>query len=332
MIPVGGGGKATAASAGTDDSGDDPPGAEGTDVASTDKPGDEPEETVDQKSEEKPAGREVPFFVIGAGFELGGRRFRPNSQDVTGLREYDAGAVPLVRLTGELNPLAFAHSKLASGWGVFASYGRATPLDSTAKLASGMEVNVPTVWTEIDLGLRYRYRFSAGTFLGAAFAGSTTFVDVDDAAGNVHRTIGVNAVWLGEIVGIDVDLAHSAGFFERDRSTLVASSGVTTLTGNIVVALPARRAEYGLRPYFVAGGGLLRVGIDHFSDVLPVRKTSPAIDVGGGVLGFITNRVGVCWELRRFGSLSRTTEEHGVSFGGEHLTFWRASMALAIRY
>jgi len=49
------------------------------------------------------------------------------------------------------------------------------------------------------------------------------------------------------------------------------------------------------------------------------------------VLGFITNRIGVCWDVRRFTSLSRTTEERGISIGGERLSFWRASMALAIR-
>jgi hypothetical protein len=75
----------------------------------------------------------------------------------------------------------------------------------------------------------------------------------------------------------------------------------------------------------------MRVRIDHAFGVLPVAKTAPAIDVGGGVLGFITNRIGVCWEVRRFTSLSRTTEQ-GLSIGGERLSFWRASMALVIRY
>ena len=169
-------------------------------------------------------------------------------------------------------------------------------------------------------------------FIGVTFEGATTFVFSETAAGKPHAMIGVNAVWLREIFGIDVDLAHAPGFFQDDDpGHLVLSSSVTTLTGNFVVAVPARKAEYGLRPYFVGGAGLMRVQIDHALGVLPVSKTLPAIDVGGGVLGFITNRTGVCWEVRRFSSLSRTTEQ-GLSIGAEQLSFWRASMALAIRY
>jgi hypothetical protein len=168
--------------------------------------------------------------------------------------------------------------------------------------------------------------------IGVTFEGGTTFVDSENAVGKPHTVLGVNAVWLREIFGVDVDLAHALGFFQADDPRhLVVSSGVTTLTGNIVVAAPARKTEYGLRPYFVGGAGLMRIRIDHPFGVLPVAKTSPAIDVGGGVLGFITTRIGVSWEVRRFTSLSRTTEQ-GLSIGGERLSFWRASMALAIRY
>lgn len=170
-------------------------------------------------------------------------------------------------------------------------------------------------------------------FLGATFSGDTTFVDSENAAGKVHTTIGVNVAWLGEIVGVDVDLARTYGFFQSDRPVpLVVGSSVTTLTGNVILAAPGRKTEYGLRPYLAGGAGLMRVRIDHPFGVLPVAKTMPTLDVGGGVTGFLTNRVGVCWELRYFNSLSRTTEEKGVSFGGEQLSFWRASMALAIRY
>jgi hypothetical protein len=169
-------------------------------------------------------------------------------------------------------------------------------------------------------------------FIGVTFEGATTFVDAE-AVGKPHVVIGVNAAWLREIVGLEVDLARLPGFFQADDpGHLVLSSAVTTLTGNFVLAAPARKTQYGLRPYFVGGAGLMRVRIDHSLDVLPVSKTSPAIDIGGGVIGFITNRIGVVWDVRRFASLSRTTEERGVSIGGERLSFWRASTALVIRY
>ena len=128
--------------------------------------GDDPDAAVEREDAVTPEGRQVPYFSVGAGFELGGRRFRPNSDTVTGLREYDAGAVPMIRLAGELNPLAFSSNKWVSGWGIYASYARATPLDSAARLESGEEVDVPTEWSELDVGARFRYRFATDSHLG----------------------------------------------------------------------------------------------------------------------------------------------------------------------
>ena len=54
--------------------------------------------------------------------------------------------------------------------------------------------------------------------------------------------------------------------------------------------------------------------------------------VGGGATGFVTDRVGVDWQLRYFRSVGGVDEQQGLSLGAEQLSFWRASMALVIRY
>ena len=100
---------------------------------------------------------------------------------------------------------------------------------------------------------------------------------------------------------------------------------MTTLTGNVTVALPKRLVEYTLRPYFVGGAGLMTVRIDQFNNLFDISKNLNAIDVGGGVTGFLTNRIGLNWEVRHFRSI-------GESQGPPELSFWRANMALAIRY
>jgi len=168
-------------------------------------------------------------------------------------------------------------------------------------------------------------------FVGATFAGATTFVDPELAAGNAHLAVGVSAAFLGEVLGLEIDLADAPGFFEADKH-LVVLSRVTTLSGNVVVAAPHRRTEYSLRPYLVGGFGLMRVRTTTSLDVFDVARIIPAIDVGGGALGFLTNRVGVCWELRRFQSVGSNREGAGLSFGEEHLSFWRATMAVVFRY
>jgi hypothetical protein len=169
-------------------------------------------------------------------------------------------------------------------------------------------------------------------FLGLTFGGSTTLLDLDQGVGDPNVAFGASALLLGELVGVEADFGRAPGFFQSGQQNLVLQSSATTLTGNIVVALPRRMAEYSLRPYFVGGGGLMRATIDDAFNVLPVARTLAAIDLGGGVTGFVTERIGVSWEIRRFRSIGGNAESQGLSIGGEQLSFWRANMALAIRY
>ena len=66
--------------------------------------------------------------------------------------------------------------------------------------------------------------------------------------------------------------------------------------------------------------------------VLRVRRTLPAVDIGGGVTGFLTESVGLNWDLRYFRTVGGSSELRGVNFGTERLSFWRANMAVAFRY
>jgi hypothetical protein len=169
-------------------------------------------------------------------------------------------------------------------------------------------------------------------FIGATFGGETTFVDPATTIGKTKLAIGASAVFLGELFGAEVDVADAPGFFESDDKSLVRRSRVTTFSGNVIVAAPHRLTEYSLRPYLVGGAGLMRISTTTSFNVFDVSTIKPLIDVGVGVVGFLTNRTGICWELRRFQSVGGNTDSAGLSFGDEHLSFWRATMSVAIRY
>jgi hypothetical protein len=166
-------------------------------------------------------------------------------------------------------------------------------------------------------------------FMGVTFGGDTTFVSAETQP---NVALGVSGVLLGEVVGVEGTLETARGLFVGAPDPILASGNTTQLTGNFVLAAPRRLTQYTLRPYFVGGGGIVRVRIDRPSGgaAFAVAETLPAIDLGGGVTGFLTDRIGLSWEARWY----RTTSNNnvGLSVGGpEELSFWRASMAVAIR-
>jgi hypothetical protein len=174
-------------------------------------------------------------------------------------------------------------------------------------------------------------------FIGFSFGGATTFVDPDRAIETQNVVIGISGGWLGEIFGIEADFGRAPGFFQSEGrdpviESLVLTSAVTTLTGNIVIAVPRRMAGYGLRPYFSGGAGLMHVDALGKFGAFEHNRTLPALSLGGGVTGFLTPMVGLNWDVRRLNTLRGEGETLGNSLGREQLSFWRATMAVALRY
>jgi hypothetical protein len=171
-------------------------------------------------------------------------------------------------------------------------------------------------------------------FFGITFGGGTTFVDLAGAAGGPNLVYGVNGALLGDIFGIDVDFGRAPGYFQSGDQSLVRQSSATTLTGNVIIAPPRHATEYTLGPYFVVGGGLMHASINDVLSLLPVSRTLPAMDVGGGVNAFVSDRFGLSWDARYFRSVGGGKSQ-GVSLdpeeASERLSFWRATMAFVIR-
>ena len=176
-------------------------------------------------------------------------------------------------------------------------------------------------------------------FIGFTFGGATTFVDPEKAIATQNVVFGASGGWIGEIFGLEADFGRAPGFFQTDDPVAdagvrvdVQTSAVTTLTGNVVIALPRRMAGYGLRPYFSGGAGLIHIDTVGQFQILDLHRTLPALSLGGGVTGFLTNRVGLNWDVRRINTLRGEGETVGNSIGREQLSFWRATMAVAVRY
>ena len=181
--------------------------------------------------------------------------------------------------------------------------------------------------------------------IGFTFAGTTTLLDFQQAVGKRHAGFGGNVTLLGEgVIGGEVLVVFVPGFFETARTPLSAdvarveleSSRTIAAMANLVLTTPRKWTEYGLRP-FVSGG----FGVLHSSEtfqaiavtpvvLFPVNAGMAGFNIGGGAVGFLTNRTGIRFDVRYYSSL-HDTEKGPMAIGLARLHYMTASVGLVMR-
>ncbi|MCC7032752.1 MAG: hypothetical protein IT179_07970 [Acidobacteria bacterium] len=170
-------------------------------------------------------------------------------------------------------------------------------------------------------------------YLGFTFAGgSSLFADLEQGAGETASALGASVALVGTgILGVEGDIGYVPGFFERgEREIVVPGSFVTSLTGSVILTLPLSVTRESLRPYVVAGGGLMRAEARDIQSVFPIRSTMPAVSFGGGAIGMLSNSVGVRFDLRYIRSLGEGDDL--IAGTGARVRFWRGGVGLVLRY
>jgi hypothetical protein len=173
-------------------------------------------------------------------------------------------------------------------------------------------------------------------FIGTTFAGSTALPDLDQGASSNQLIFGGSAgLWTSGIFGVEGDFSYAPRYFESDDPDgVIAGSNVFTLGGNVVLAMPLSITRESLRPYIVGGLGWMHVSVDELTSVLPEllgrTRNSVALNFGGGVIGFITPRTGLRFEVRHFRSLEH--DEDAFTLESQSLlSFWRVTGGVVIR-
>lgn len=166
-------------------------------------------------------------------------------------------------------------------------------------------------------------------FIGSSFAGKTTNEDFEDVIDRQKMTYGGTFTWLGEgVLGFEADLGYSPEYFEADDDDLdfVDSSNVTTLMGNVVVSAPMN----GFRPYATAGVGIIKTTVDDVDDFFDVNNNELGFNVGGGIMAFLSDRVGVRGDVRYFRAMNKQEDE--FDFDITDFAFWRATVGASFRF
>lgn len=133
------------------------------------------------------------------------------------------------------------------------------------------------------------------------------------------QTLGLSVGSLGRHgFGAEVDLAHGWGF----DPTRFEASGITSLMANVLVGLPRGR----LRPFGVAGLGLLRTRGCEIDCVRTVSRTDVAANFGGGVSVPVSSMWQVRSDVRYFRYVQHHRDVPRLAAGP--YDFWRWSVGV----
>ena len=179
-----------------------------------------------------------------------------------------------------------------------------------------------------------RADFFVTPFAGVKFGGSTTIVDLELAAGTRKFVLGASAMKIDDrILGFEAAFGNISGYFANDAVSAIkplvkSGSYVNDLTGSVLLMLPPGATGGGLRPYGVIGGGLIHAQAEDIIEVFKVRRTVPALTLGAGAIGMLTNNVGVRFDMRYFRSLISDAPVGGV---GRSIAYSRFTIGLMLR-
>lgn len=166
--------------------------------------------------------------------------------------------------------------------------------------------------------------------VGTTFFAKTSLIDPDAATDQSHRNFGGSVALLGGgIFGAEGLVVWTPGFFTGDKG-LVESSRSIAAMGNVVVTTPRRWTEYSLRPFVSGGFGLLHMSETQVVNLFPFNSNIPAFNIGGGAIGFLSQRTGLRFDLRYYSGLSRM-DEGNVSIGRVYIRYMTASVGVVLR-
>src|SRR5688572_1482968 len=167
-------------------------------------------------------------------------------------------------------------------------------------------------------------------FIGASFAAGSDSDDFDDIIDGSKMTYGGTITFVGGgVFGFEIDFGYAPEYFEGDDDDVdfVDSSNYTSLMANVILSAP----RGAFRPYATAGIGMLKTFVDDVDDQFDIDRNALGFNLGGGVFGFITDRVGIRGDLRYFRQMTEADDDE-VDFDVTAFRFWRGTAGVSFRF
>ena len=133
---------------------------------------------------------------------------------------------------------------------------------------------------------------------------------------------------MGAVAGPEVDRRDPPHIFNEDpdQVILVGDSNLTPLLAHLGVGVGG--SDVPVRPYVVAGVGLVRSRIDVGDLFEDVSTNQFGLTLGGGVTGMVSDNVGIRGDVRYIRSLEDPEEDDDFDVGVGKFDFWRATVGV----
>lgn len=170
-------------------------------------------------------------------------------------------------------------------------------------------------------------------FVGANFGGNVGRPLSEAARDRNRATFGVGLGAMGGgVFGIELDLAYTPDFYAKDSPTLTKNNMLTVMPALILGVPIGGQRGVGIRPYALAGAGLIRRDVD-FGNLSTLSQNDFGYTLGFGVMGFMSDHVGLRGDVRYFRNFQ--VDEFslaGVDFEKGTFNFGRASVGVLFRF
>ncbi len=146
-------------------------------------------------------------------------------------------------------------------------------------------------------------------------------------------TFGAGFGTMGKgVFGVELDLGYTSKFY-TDTSTVVTKNNLLTVMPALILGIPiGGQKGVGVRPYVVAGAGLIRRDVE-LNNLTSLSANDMGYQLGGGVMGFVSDHVGLRGDVRYFRNFQVDDFSlSGVNFEQGTFNFGRASLGLVLRF
>jgi hypothetical protein len=169
-------------------------------------------------------------------------------------------------------------------------------------------------------------------FIGVNFGGASDATLNTSLNNGSKASYGVALRYMSHgIVGVEEDFGDNPDLYGSGSG--YSSSSLLTLMTNVVLGIPIGGQQgSGVRPYGVAGVGLVRQHLTGEPGFADVTGNNAAWDLGLGVMGFFGRYVGVQGDIRYFRNFNANSTNSGISLGEGTFNVARASIGIAFRY